>query len=247
MSRFVLLAWLGLACGPGPSSGPVPSRLSVATDAAQGLAVELWADAPLEVGLNPLRYRVLVDGVATNAAQLTQLIQPAQGPAAPQVGPATSADESGRFLGYVVLVSPGEWSVSLQVVTQGRSSTLRFDGLMVAASERLKTVEVGGRPQLVSLWLEGGRARMGRNPTTVSVHQQEAGQWVTAEGVSLTTRPEMPRMGHGSSGNQDPTPTGHGVAIGLVNFAMSGDWVVHLNVTARDGATAGPLDFAFSL
>ncbi|NLR93592.1 FixH family protein [Flammeovirga agarivorans] len=53
--------------------------------------------------------------------------------------------------------------------------------------------------------------------------------------LSIKTTPWMPSMSHGSSNNVDPEETEEGVYTGVVNFSMTGDWQIQLNV--KDGET----------
>lgn len=65
----------------------------------------------------------------------------------------------------------------------------------------------------------------------------DADDGVPATGANVTLEPYMPAMGHGSEGNEDPTPqlgsggNETGVYEGLVNYAMGGAWQVNLTAS----------------
>lgn len=74
------------------------------------------------------------------------------------------------------------------------------------------------------------------NDIEFTVHKRESMMsWPAVEGLTIEIEPEMPAMGHGSPNNVNPEHVGNGHYKGIVNFTMTGDWVI--NVIVKDGDT----------
>ena len=71
-------------------------------------------------------------------------------------------------------------------------------------------------------------------------------EFVTVDDLVFTLTSEMESMGHGAPGSFNPARVKPGLYRGRVVFSMSGDWVLHLNVTSND-AQLGAFDFTVSL
>ncbi len=87
----------------------------------------------------------------------------------------------------------------------------------------------------------------GRHDFDVIVERRDSGSaWAPAANVTLQVEPEMPSMGHGSPGNEDPSHRGEGFFRGLVHFTMAGPWLVHVDVQ-EDERPLGRASFAFEV
>lgn len=105
-----------------------------------------------------------------------------------------------------------------------------------------KVVSWDGVEVLVALELDA--PRVGKNPFAVKVTRHGDGQPVTDLVVSVV--PDMPSMGHGSSGNIDPTHVGDGRYEGSVNLTMPGEWRIVFDFV-RDGDSVGTIDYDISI
>lgn len=75
---------------------------------------------------------------------------------------------------------------------------------------------------------------VGMNGLNIMIHKKETMMSFPADdSLTVTLDPEMVSMGHGSPNNISPVSTGNGYYAGEVNFTMTGDWRLHLEL-ARD-------------
>ncbi len=133
---------------------------------------------------------------------------------------------------------------------ESAATTVTFNALGVADSGARKMLTSGTTSTLLTFNFRGGAPHVGSNEVTVSAHRAAdmmKMSWLPVTDLTFAATPEMPSMGHGSSGNVAPTHVGGGLYTGTVNLSMSGDWVVHLDVTGAEGASLGRLDFSYSL
>jgi hypothetical protein len=252
----VALGWLVAGCRPNAD----PALLTRATATSGDITVELLSRKPLAVGLNRLSYRVTKGGRAVTQANIEQkplAKMSSMEHRCPEMSPGKDADADGLFQGVIIFNMPsGEeiWSLELDVMPSGASSAtvLTFEGLTVADSTDAKTITVGTDTYLVTLSFAKGPA-VGVNDVTVSAHKPQdatAMVFVPVVDLSLALTPEMPSMGHGTSGNVDPVHAGQGLYDGKLNFTMSGDWRVTLKATAPGGQIltgASGLEFDYVL
>jgi hypothetical protein len=245
-----------LACGPAPATEAPPTSLATATQGA--LTVELLSRAPLAVGQNHLFYRVTKDGQHVTRASLVQrplMHMQTMQHGCPKVDPVGPADADGFFTGTVIFTMPSSemetWDLGLEVTLDGdaAATTVSFPNLPVADSAAKKTLTMNGMTTIVTLAFTSGAAVVGKNEYTVSVHQPKDmmnTDFVPVTDLTIVATPEMPSMGHGSSGNVNPTHAGHGIYTGTVNFSMGGDWVLHLDLQSGD-TSLGTVDYAWNL
>lgn len=259
MKRLVTtlaLSLLALACGPAPTTARTPTVL---TSASQGaLTVELSTLDPFAVGQNRLFYRVTQDGQPVTAAQVVQrplMTMPTMKHGCPKVEPAAQADADGYFAGTVIFTMPSSdldtWDLELGVTPQGAAEETKvtFAKLAVADSAARKSLTMNGVTTIVTLGFASGAPVVGKNEYTVSVHQPKDMmklEYLPVTDLTLVGTPEMPSMGHGSSGNVNPVHGADGLYTGTANFSMAGDWVLHLELKAGD-TSLGTVDYAWNL
>lgn len=87
----------------------------------------------------------------------------------------------------------------------------------------------------------------GKHPFVITVQRAtEADEWAPADDFDFQIEPTMPSMGHGSPGNEHPERADAGRFVGLVNFTMSGRWVVDLTVM-KNGESVGETSIEFKV
>ena len=64
--------------------------------------------------------------------------------------------------------------------------------------------------------------------------------------LEIEFEPSMPSMGHGSPDNEHPVHRHGGHYAGKVNFTMTGDWRIHLDLR-REGVSIGQAEFDLSV
>lgn len=240
-----LLAALA-GCGSGK---PAPSSAlsTVATVQAADLTVELLSERPLAVGLNALSFRITrtASGAPVSGAALS--VQPmmvmtaGHAHSAPVIGKPTESSEAGVYLAKVVfsMASGPEGTWSLKVTSAGEPAVnADLTELAVAATSLAQSFESPSTTDatktdryLVTLnFLE--TAKVGANPIAVTVHRkQDMMMFPPVTDLSIGMVPEMPSMGHGSSGNVAPTHSADGVYEGTVSLSMGGAWRITLTPT----------------
>jgi YtkA-like len=257
-STIVLtLAALALAgCGAPAAQHDEPEARASATTGS--LTVTLLSHQPLAVGLNEVFYDITRDGAPVTEAAVVQkpvMNMATMKHACPLVNPEGAANHHGQFEGKLVFTMPSSeletWDLTLEVTPEGDAAPtlVKLEALAVADSAARKSVDLFGQAHVVTLTFDGA-PRVGSNPYFVTVHRPENMMKMTflpVTDLTLVATPQMPSMGHGSSGNVNPTHVGGGVYEGTVNFSMAGDWVVHLELVGAGDTVLGTLEWPFEL
>lgn len=257
-SALTLSALLLVGCGPAEPAPPAGRTPALLTQASQdGLTVELLSFAPFAVGQNRVFYRLSRDGQPLTAATLKQrplMHMMTKSHPCPLVDPAATADANGLFEGLLIFsMASGEnepWKLGLEV-TEGAGAPVTVDlGVVAVADSKLKVVLTRDttRKVVFTFGFPDGEPKVGANAVLVTAHESKnmGMMFEPMDDLVLTMTPEMPSMGHGSSGNVTPTLEAPGRYRGTVVFSMAGDWVVNFTVTAGDAAL-GAASFAFDL
>jgi len=88
--------------------------------------------------------------------------------------------------------------------------------------------------------------KVGKQPFELLVFQVDDSDTLRPfDPAEVHIEPDMPAMGHGSSGNEQPGVDKPGHYRGMVNFTMPGEWVVH--VTIQHKTSTATVDFAFEV
>jgi hypothetical protein len=216
----------------GDTDPPDEERQLVTSMEQGGRTVEVWAGAPLRVGLNDVAFRVLdggstaVDGLTLTQAPLMDMGESAH--ACPYTEPVAAGD--GWYESEVVFQMAGAWADTVSVSDVDYAFTM----LEVAETGLAQMAMVGTATWAVTLTFAAD-PEMGDNPFVLTVHdKQDMLTFPEVAGLSVTVEPFMPSMGHGSEGSVDPTYTEHGKYEGSVNFSMAGTW--EATFTLDDGA-----------
>ncbi len=83
------------------------------------------------------------------------------------------------------------------------------------------------------------------NPFTLTVHQKTmmGMEWVPLTNWEISVTPDMPAMGHGSSGNVAPQHVAAGRYDGGVNLTMRGLWRITFNLEDGAGVEVGSVEY----
>lgn len=260
-----LVGALLAACGDDSNDGPAKELPFIGTPLATAenteLKLELYTKGPLEVGRNEVAYR-LSDKANTeviNRATLTQKPMMAMmdhSHACPLTNPPQDADADGRFLGTLIPNMPGgnmgTWTLDVDVLLDGQSTaqTLSFGELQVSerAIPARKDLVVGEDKYIITLNFLAGTPQVGSNDIIVTVHKvmQMGMMFPPQTDLTIEMTPEMPTMGHGSHGNEDPVHVANGEYDGLVVFNMAGAWRITF-VLSRAGTSIGQVVYDFTI
>lgn len=259
------------ACGSsddGGSGGDDPTKdlVSLGAKSADSVSVELFADAPLHVGLSSIYYRLKREpgGDAVQSAAITQLPimhmeSMGKEHSCPHETPPPSADASGLFPALMVfqMASDGadtwrnELTIDLGDGTAAQSVV--FENLEVAESSARKDLWIpdgsgGSKLVLVTLNFDAEPA-VGQNPFTLTLHEKadmHGMQWQPMTDWTVVLTPNMPSMGHGSPDNVDPAHVASGRYEGSVNLTMTGVWTIAFDFS--QGSTAlGSVEYELEL
>lgn len=237
---------------PEPEPTETPELVSLGLATTADLSVELLSREDLKVGLNEVYFRVkrLPGGELVERATVIQrpiMHMEAMGMehSCPCEQPALEVDEDGLFAGLVVFqmasgMAGDAWrnEVSVDLGDGSAPATVVFDDLAVAANDRRKELTVtdamGATAKAIVTLNFDGPLTAGQNTFTVTVHQKGDMMgmvWNAIEDLTITATPDMPSMGHGSSGNIDPIHVAAGRYEGSVNLFMPGSWRIILGFT----------------
>jgi hypothetical protein len=233
-----LAAALALAgCASDPAADASATRITIATASAGGLGVELLADRALETGMAPIYVKVTSGGQAVTDADVTfepvMAMSGGTSHACPVGKPVIGAD--GLYHGYtnfgMASGMMGAWSATVGVTRPGAARVdATFPSLVVSDSGRARSFQDQDPDTLVttkylaSLRFLSGPG-VGLNPVAVTLHRM-AGMmsFPPVDDATIHVDPQMPSMGHGSSGNVDPVLVTSGVYQGTLGFSMTGTW-----------------------
>ena len=264
----VLLLAIFAACKKNENitvADPKAGLKKIAEAYAAGIStkVELWAKNDLTTGYNQL-FVALYDSVSRQAITRAAVdVLPVMhmeingmhmSHSAPCVQPQGDVAEDTLFPFATVFTMAGntqqsKWSFEINIKPDGqtKTGTARLE-IPVGASvpERVKLLTTAEGDKLVVAYFFPAAPKIGINELDVIIYRQQnrmsfvpAGQYL----VGLT--PEMPAMGHGSPNNIDPVYTKNGSYKGRVNFTMTGDWRINLELSSAAQKSTAFFDFSF--
>jgi copper chaperone NosL len=210
--------------------------------------VRLLSAAPLHAGYNAISVALTdiagqpVDGAQVTLAPYMDMVDGRHHGAGVQ-GPAQT--EPGVYDGALIFPMPSGPDLGSWQVTAAFTDTVAgVSGLVPFPIEVGPSKLVGSfvGPEEMKIFLaavQPAQPAVGRQPFEVFAMQKRGMfDWPTLDDLTLEITPEMPTMGHGSPGNENPVAQGDGHYLGTVNFSMSGPWTVTV-VAKRGDAVLG--------
>lgn len=197
--------------------------------------VELYANtATIETGYTNL-YIKIKDDQGNNVSNATVSITPKMDMgtmvhSSPVEQPSYNSTES-YYKGVVVFTmssTAGTWTIDIDV----NGSIVPIEVNVVDAPTKVCGVYTGtdGVTYIVSL-VKPITWEVGMNNFSITIHKKESMMSFPAvDGLTVILDPEMVSMGHGSPNNISPVNTSNGYYTGEVNFTMTGDWRLHLEL-----------------
>ncbi|HSN77392.1 MAG TPA: FixH family protein [Anaerolineae bacterium] len=222
-------------------SAPEPVAQGEAT--VDGYQVQLLSAAPLHAGYNPVTVALTgPDGqpVADTQVTLTPFMDMVDGRhhGSGVEGPVQTAP--GVYDGALIFSMPGGPDLGSWQVTAAFTDTVAGVSGSIPLPVEVTASKLYGSfvgPEEMKIFLsvvEPTTPVVGRQPFEVYVMQKRGMfDWPTLDELTLEITPEMPTMGHGSPGNENPVALGNGHYLGQINFSMSGPWTV--TVVVKDG------------
>lgn len=137
----------------------------------------------------------------------------------------------GKYKGAVVFIMSsmgGDWTLDVSV----DGVPVTFNLTVAEAATKVVGAYIGsdGATYFISL-LRPTDWQVGMNDFEVLIHKRESMMSFPADNdFTIDMDPEMMSMGHGSPNNVSPVSIGNGHYNGDVNFTMTGDWRMHMQL-----------------
>lgn len=220
-----------------PAVTPTPAALVevASTTNASNQTIKLFSEsAALTTGYTNFYVTVTDDqGNAVNNASVEfapLMTMTAMSHACPIEQPTYNAT-LGKYKGAVVFIMSsmgGDWTLDVSV----DGVPVTFDLTVAEAATKVVGAYMGsdGSTYFISL-LRPTDWQVGMNDFEVLIHKRESMMSFPADNdFTIDMDPEMMSMGHGSPNNVSPVSIGNGHYNGDVNFTMTGDWRMHMQL-----------------
>lgn len=235
----VVMAMLVIGCSSNPTNpAPTPKTIphTLVGQATQGtMVVRLYCEKPLQTGYNTVYVQVdannnpLTGYVTLGSSFVTcpMLLD------CPVIQPQPTPDSLGLYTGAVVFTLPGdsaEWKVLVNVYNT-TSHTMQSIEVPVTVAGTGLVAELGNTTDKTVVAILQQTWKVGMNSIGVVLFSGNDSTYTQITDATVSVTPTMPSMGHGSSGNVDPTLQADGSYQGIVNYSMSGPWQIDLGIT----------------
>jgi len=258
--RNILLAALLILSSCARTTNPVaptPSAYALLGTASAGnTTIELYSKSALEVGFNELFVKVITkstNGIVKDAHVEVDCAMDMdtlhhRAPVEQCECHEPYVDDMWK-IGAIFHRQGGKdaWTVRLNVHNHVIDEEVSVSiPVSVANSPNVVTLH-GTIDEFILCCIPPATPTVGKNAISFMVYStKDHIAYTSRDDVALSIVPYMPSMGHGSSGNTQPTPVGTGRYNATVNLIMKGAWVVKTTVTRAD-EPLGTFDFPITL
>lgn len=228
----------------------------------KSLVIELLSDQKLNIGYNTLYFRISDQKNKKEVKNASIKIVPmmemhmesgAMKHSSPVENPGPSLNEKGLFKATVVFSMAsddhGSWTLEVEIkVSDSPTAQTVIIPVTVLPNkeEKIKTVQFADGSKYMVTFIQPTAPKIGINDFEIVIHQRKnMFEFPAANGFTVKLEPEMPSMGHGSPNNISPILTSSGHYKGKVNFTMSGDWRIHLDLTKENETVNTYFDLTF--
>lgn len=224
--------------------------------------VELWAEKELSTGYQKL-YLALYDSITNQILNRSAVsIMPMMemnmdghimSHSAPFENPESIDAENSLFPCAAVFTMPstgddGKWRLEVSVKKEGQMKIGKAVlQLQIKQSDPVvvKTITASDGSKLTVSYILS-KPKVGINDIEVIIHsRQDMMNFPPVSDYIILMTPEMPSMGHGSPNNVNPVHTKNGHYKGKVNFTMTGDWRINLELNKGGKMTPVSFDLVF--
>lgn len=232
-------------------------KIKLAEGFSVGTKIELYADDTLRTGYNRLYIRVLDS--ATNAvvrdAHLSihpEMDMGSMKHSCPTEQTPSAVITGDLFPAATIFTMAGsnmnKWSITIEFHNHisDRESEITFPISVVSGSFPPKIFMGSDGKAMILSMLPVAKPIVGMNDVEFAVFTSASDVFTPVDDLTMTITPEMPSMGHGSPNNVNPTAKGNGHYTGKVNFIMTGEWKITLDLL-RSGTTIGKQFFMITL
>lgn len=229
-----------------PTQGLV--KISEGYALGAGAKVELWAKQELFTGYNQL-FVALYDSVTKSRITEAHVhLNPAMSMmggmthACPTENPEDQYAVNKLFPGAAVFIMPtsdmGSWMMNISVHNHNNEKfgTAALDITVVDPEfPMMKSFQSESGEKFFISYLFPAEPKVGVNDFTMVVNKMESMMSFPAvDNFEFELTPEMPSMGHGSPNNVNPMYTQAGHYKGKVNFTMTGEWRLNLELIRNE-------------
>lgn len=228
----------------------------------RSLMVELLSEQKLNTGYNTLYFRITdqkdkkeIKNASIKVIPIMEMHMESgtMKHSSPVENPSPSLDKNGLFKAAAVFNmasdNHGSWTLEVEIKVSDSSPLQKLSIPIIISpnqNERIKTVQLADGSLYMVTYSQPAEPKIGINEFEVVIHQRKSAfEFPAEDGFNLKLEPEMPSMGHGSPNNIDPVLTSNGHYKGKVNFTMSGDWRIHLNLTKENETVDTSFDLTF--
>lgn len=205
--------------------------------------MQLWSATPLVAGYNQV-YIALLDSASGNFVEDAHIhLDPMMDMgmmkhSAPYENPASTKAVNKLFpakIYFVMASMGGTWTVDAEVhnhLTDKEGVVSLPVSVMAPTLATLKSLVAKDDSSKVFVTIvRPTKPVVGLNDFEITIHRTKDMMTFTPDSLcTVTLTPEMPSMGHGSPNNVDPVNSGKGHYTGKVNFTMTGDWRINLDI-----------------
>jgi len=226
--------------GPSDSIPTVEQQL-IASRVQDGITVELYADHALTTGFNNLSVRLVKDSKVIEDAHVHLYCDMDMGEyhhGAPAIQPDDEPDAKGLWNCSAVFTMPSvsQWSVVVSI--HDHETDAEVDVRIPVSVIESNTTQIASSPMFGNILfvIDQTTWHTGLNTFNLLMFATaDSVSYTPIENAVVTVNPTMPSMGHGSSGNRNPSDSGDGWYTTTVNLIMSGDWDIAFTMNDDDG------------
>lgn len=216
--------------------------------------VEVWAQEGLSTGYNKVWF-ALYDSLTNKRITESQIqIKPIMkmtkmSHSCPKEEPDSKAVDQ-LFPCGIMFSMPsnetGKWTLETTVRNNTKVGNPVFDiNVAVSDPSRMSFIKT---PQDTTWFVScffPEKKKTGINTFEIIVFKLKKGEpnYLPAANLQITFTPTMPDMGHGSSNNENPAHTKGGHYQGKVNFSMTGDWKLEVELSDKKNTSIGKTNF----
>lgn len=139
------------------------------------------------------------------------------------------------YEGASIFTMAGEWDFEIEVDGSKVEQTINIGDLPSGIKHVGNYIGADGKDYVVSL-VKPVKWKVGMNDFSIMIHEMEDDmiEFTPLDDFTIYFEPEMTSMEHGSPNNISPTNDGNGFYSGKVNFTMTGDWRLNLDLIKND-------------
>jgi len=223
---------------PDPASGL--TRIASGYTNGAGIKIEVYASQELFAGFNTV-YVALFDSVTESRITqaeielIPEMQMTTMKHSCPVENPSPLA-EKGLFPASILFTMPsgemGNWLLKINVTSNGASGQAELNiNVQSVTPAKVLSFSTANNERYYLSYLFPSRITTGVNDFEIIVFKASGMGFIPAEDLTITIAPEMPSMDHGSPNNIDPTHTRAGHYRGKVNFTMTGEWRINMDLS----------------